>query len=89
MANIRVQKYVSDFSGGIFTRKTTAIDNITKHIDDTIKIRDLAKRGLKITGVRFSSSADSDKYINILTLKIRELVEARDHMVWVMNNRCG
>jgi hypothetical protein len=89
MANIRVQKYVSDFSGGIFTRKTTAINNITKHIDDTIKIRDLAKRGLKLTGERFSSSADSDKYINILTLKIRELVEARDHMVWVMNHKCG
>ena len=89
MANIRVQKYVSEFSGGIFMRKTTAIDNITKHIDDTIKIRDLAKRGLKITGERFLSSADSDKYINILTLKIRELVEARDHMVWVMNHKCG
>jgi hypothetical protein len=89
MANIRVQKYVSDFSGGIFTRKTTAIDNITKHIDDTIKIHDLAKRGLKLTGERFPSSADSDKYINILEVKIRELVEARDHMVWVMNHKCG
>ena len=87
MANIRVQKYVSDFSGGIFTRKTTAINNITKHIDDTIKIRDLAKRGLKITGERFLSSDDSDKYINTLTLKILELGEARDHMIWVMHHK--
>jgi hypothetical protein len=88
MANTRVQKYVSDFSGGIFTRKATAIDNIIKHIDDTIKIRDLAKRGLKITGERFLSSEDSDKYINALTLKILELVEARDHMVWTMHHKC-
>ena len=89
MANIRVQKYVSEFSGGIFTRKSTAIKNINKHIDDTIKIRDLAKRGLKITGERFLSSKDSDKYINALTVKILELVEARDHMIWVMHHKCA
>jgi hypothetical protein len=89
MANIRVQKYVSEFSGGIFTRKTTAINNINKHIDDTVKIRDLATKGLKFTGERFSSREDNDKYINILEVKIRELCEARDHMVWVMNHKCG
>lgn len=87
MANIRVQKYVSDFSGGIFTRKTTAINNITKHIDVTIKILDLAKRGLKITGERFLSSNDRDKYIHVLTLMILELAEARDHMIWVMHHK--
>jgi hypothetical protein len=87
MANTRVQKYVSDFSGGIFTRKTTAINNINKHIDDTIKIHTFATKGLKITGERFSSREDNDKYIKVLDLKIHELIEARDHMVWVMHHK--
>ena len=88
MANIRVQKYVSEFSGGIFTRKTTAIKNINKHIDDTIRIHAWATKGLKLTGERFSSREDNDKYINTLAIKIRELIEARDHMVWVMHHKC-
>lgn len=87
MANIRVQKYVSEFSGGIFTRKTTAINNINKHIDDTIMIHNLATKGLKFTGERFSSRVDNDKYINALAVKIRELIEARDHMLWVMHHK--
>ena len=88
MASIRVQKYVSEFSGGIFTRKTTAINNINKHIDDTIKIHNLATKGLKFTGERFSSREENDKYIKVLDLKIHELIEARDHMAWTMNHKC-
>lgn len=88
MANTRVQKYVSEFSGSIFTRKTTAINNINKYIDDTIKIHALATKGLKITGERFSSREDNDKYIYILAFKIHDLIEARDHMIWTMNHKC-
>jgi hypothetical protein len=88
MASIRVQKYVSDFSGGIFTRKTTALININKHIEDTIKIHNFATKGLKFTGERFSSREENATYIKVLDLKIHELIEARDHMVWVMNHKC-
>jgi hypothetical protein len=88
MANIRVQKYVSEFSGGVFTRKTTALINISKHIEDTIKIHNFATKGLKFTGERFSSREENDKYIKVLDLKIHELIEARDHMIWTMNHKC-
>lgn len=87
MANIRVQKYVAAFSGGIFTRKTTALNNINKYIDDTIKIHDMATHGVKFTGTGFSSREDKDKYIVSLSAKIRDLIEARDHMVWTMNHK--
>ncbi len=89
MANARAQKFVSDFSGGIFTRKSTAIKNINKHIVECIKIYNLAIKGLKLSGEKFSSREDSYKYAHLIAVRIQDLVEARDHMVWSTQHKCN
>ena len=88
MANIRVQKYVSYFSGGVFTRKTTAINNINKYIDKCISVHYRAKCELLSGSKKFSSREENYKIINALEVRIRDLIDARDHMVWVKNHKC-
>lgn len=87
MANLRAQKYVSAFSGGIFTRKTTALNNINKHIDECIRIHNVATHGLKMNGERFCNQADNDRFVQAIEVRINDLIEARDHMEWVITHK--